>query len=94
MTSYPKSYLPDAEREEMRRSGLSENSIIIAESEAADLAGDDDVSWAWLRLAKIPADFLLTLKHDAGADYVRKLGLNLAPAEAIYGRDWLDNPVV
>ncbi|MDR0780662.1 MAG: hypothetical protein LBF16_08205 [Pseudomonadales bacterium] len=82
------------EREEMRHSGLSENSIYIAESEAADLADDDETAWAWFRLAKIPADFLLTLKHNGGADYVRSLGLNLAPAEAAYGPGWLDNPSI
>jgi hypothetical protein len=93
-TAYPKSYLSDAEREKMRRDGLSENSIIIAESEAADEADDEDVAEAWLRLADIPAHSLLTLKHSFGADYVRQLGYKLAPAEAAYGRDWLDNPSV
>jgi hypothetical protein len=93
-TTYPKSYMTDAERDELRRSGLSQNSIYSAESQAADDADDEETAEAWLRLAVLPAHVLLTLKHSFGADYVRDLGYKLAPAEAAYGADWLDNPSV
>jgi len=93
-TAYPKSYLTDAEREELRRDGISQNSIYLEESRAADDAGDDETAEAWLRFADIPAHFLLTLKHSFGADYVRDLGYKLAPAEAAYGPGWLDDPAI
>jgi hypothetical protein len=90
--SYPKSYLTEAQRDELHRSSLSQNSIYIAESEAADVAGDNATAWAWLRLATVPAHTLLSLKKSLGADYVRRLGLDLTPAEAAYGKQWLDDP--
>jgi len=93
-TAYPKSYLTDAERDELRRDGVSQNSIYLEESRAADYAGDDETAWAWLRFATLPAHSLLTLKHDGGAEYVRSLGLNLVPAETAYGPGWLDNPAI
>jgi hypothetical protein len=92
MTTYPKSYMTDAKRDELRKGGLSENFIKAVESNLASEAGDENASRAWLCLAEIPAHFLLTIKHCDGADYVRKLGFNLAPAEAAYGPGWLDDP--
>lgn len=92
MTTYPKSYMTDAKRDELRKEGLSQNAIYAAESQAALDAHDSETCWAWMRFTEIPAHFLLTLKHVDGADYVRKLGLNLAPAEAAYGPGWLDDP--
>lgn len=94
MTTYPKSYMTDAQRDELRREGLSENAIKGVESQTASEADDEEASWAWLRLAELPAYFLLALKHCDGADYVRELGLNLAPAEAAYGPGWLDDPSI
>jgi hypothetical protein len=86
--------MTDAEREELRRGGVSENSIYLEESRAADNAGDNDTAWEWLRFADIPAHSLLTLKHTFGAAWVRKRGLNLAPAESIYGSNWLENQTI
>ncbi|MDR0787125.1 MAG: hypothetical protein LBG44_04570 [Gemmatimonadota bacterium] len=89
--TFPKSYMTDAEREEMRQRGAAVNTIYLAESRRADEAGDDEASWAWLGFAEIPAHSLLFLKHSGGAEYVRSLGLNLAPAEEAYGPGWLDD---
>lgn len=91
-TTYPKSYLTEAQLEELRRSTLSQNMIYIVESEAADVAGDNDTAWAWLCFATIPAYTLMALKKSRGADYVRNLNLDLSPAEAAYGTNWLDEP--
>ena len=33
---------------------MSENAILMAESRAADHAGDEDAAWAWLALAELP----------------------------------------
>lgn len=84
----PKSYLSEAEK-----AGLTQNSIYIAESAAADRAGDEDAAWEWLKLADIPADALLSAKHRRGADWVRSTGLKLDSAERVYGKDWLDRNI-
>ncbi len=42
----PKSYMTDAEREELRAGGLDQDCIYTAESEAADRAGDDKAAWS------------------------------------------------
>jgi hypothetical protein len=82
----PKSYLTEADRE-----GLSSNEIYLAESQAADDAGDAETSWAWLRYADLPAYSLMTLKHILGADFVRTQGfLCMDAANRTYGENWLD----
>lgn len=93
-TTYPKikSYMTEAEREELRHSGVSENSLYAEESSRADEADDEETAEAWLRLTELPAHALLTIKHSFGADYLRSLNYNLAPAEAAYGPNWLDDP--
>ena len=84
----PKSYLNEA-----RKKNVSENTLYLAESAAADRAGDEETSWAWLRLAELPAHALLALKRVEGADYVRKMGLRTETAEKVYGKDWLDRNI-
>lgn len=84
----PKSYLNDEEKK-----GLSQNASYIAESQAADDAGDEETSWAWLRLAQLPATALLAAKRTNGADWIRKHGLRTETAEKAYGRDWLDRDI-
>jgi hypothetical protein len=83
-----KSYLS-----EERKRGMSENILYLAESAAADRAGDEVTSWAWLRLAELPAHALLALKHVEGADYIRQIGLRTETAEKAYGKDWLDRDI-
>jgi hypothetical protein len=82
----PKSYLSEAERQ-----GLTPNEICLAESQAADDAGDAETSWAWLRHADLPAYSLMSLKHILGADFVRAQGFScMDAANQAYGKDWLD----
>ncbi|WP_375696652.1 hypothetical protein [Bartonella sp. AP331QHHD] len=49
----PKSYMTDAEREELRASGLDLESIYLSGSEAADHAGDNKATWEWLAKFKV-----------------------------------------
>ncbi|WP_336294017.1 hypothetical protein [Bartonella sp. CB169] len=90
----PKSYMTDAEREELRAGGLSQNSIYLAESEAADQANDDEASWAWLAMAELPAHTLLGLKKRCGAQFIRDMGFPTKDADEAYGSDWLDRDVI
>jgi hypothetical protein len=93
-TPFPKSYMTDAERDELRRDGATDHLIYNLESAAADEAGDDDAATAWLCFIDLPDDCLLTLKHSFGADYLRRVGYKLTAAEKAYGADWLDNPAI
>ncbi len=83
-----KSYLKDEEK-----AGLDENCILLAESQAADEAGDVATAWAWLQLAELPAPALLAAKRTNGAEWIRRHGLRTETAEAAYGKDWLDRNI-
>ncbi|MBR4878076.1 MAG: hypothetical protein IKU14_10260 [Rhodocyclaceae bacterium] len=86
----PKSYLTDAEREQMRAEGVSENGILAAESGAAIDAGDEETSWAWMARSEMPAHALRFLKHRRGAEFIREKGFNTIRADREYGEGWLD----
>jgi len=85
----PKSYLSEEERQALlRESGM--NLVYIAESQEAGSAGDMDAAWAWMAMAELPAHSLMSLKKSEGAQFIREWGFNTAPADAVYGSDWLD----
>ncbi|WP_413208295.1 hypothetical protein [Rhodospirillum sp. A1_3_36] len=84
----PKSYLSEDDKV-----GMTQNCIYLAESQAADRAGDVHASWAWLAKAELPPHALLGAKHRNGADWIREKGLNTKPAEEAYGKDWLDRDI-
>ncbi|EJF82624.1 hypothetical protein [Bartonella rattimassiliensis] len=90
----PKSYMTDAEREELRAGGLSQDGIYTAESEAADHAGDDKAAWEWLAMTELPAHTLLFLKKRHGAQFIRDMGFSTKDADEEYGPDWLDKDVI
>ena len=65
MNTRPKSYMTDEDRARRRAGGMSENAILMAESRAADHAGDEDAAWAWLALAETPtAKELQAVRND------------------------------
>ncbi len=72
---------------------MDDNCILLAESQAADEAGDEEASWEWLALAELPAHALLAAKRSNGADWIRRHGLRTETAEAVYGKDWLDRNI-
>ncbi|MDP1698359.1 MAG: hypothetical protein Q8L45_11350 [Xanthomonadaceae bacterium] len=90
MREHPKSYLTDAERNELRNGGLSQNGIYLAESQAAGRAGDEETAWDWMRVANLSAQTLMGLKMRAGGQFIRDMGLRTAQADAAYGAGWLD----
>lgn len=90
MDTRPKSYMTDEDRARRRAGGMSENAILMAESRAADHAGDEEAAWAWLALAELPAHSLAFLKDQQGAAFIRARGFQTAQADAAYGPGWLD----
>jgi hypothetical protein len=86
----PKSYMTDTERDKLRSEGLSENGILLAESHAANSAGDGETAWNWLALAELPAHTLMSIKTWNGSQFLRDKGFRTAIADATYGQGWLD----
>ncbi|MDR3055866.1 MAG: hypothetical protein LBU53_10800 [Zoogloeaceae bacterium] len=78
----PKSYLSDAER-----TGLSPENLYMRESIAAGRAGDEETSWAWLRLIEWSSTALRMLRATGGVDFVRAVGL-ADQAEKTLGKNW------
>ncbi|MDR0634559.1 MAG: hypothetical protein LBF91_06225 [Azoarcus sp.] len=81
----PRSYMTEAQRQ-----GLSQNGVYLAESQAAEKAGDEEAAWKWLSHAHLPAHSLMSLKKNLGADFIRTKGLKTDSADAQYGLGWLD----
>ncbi|UTO27844.1 hypothetical protein [Bartonella harrusi] len=90
----PKSYMTDAEREELLAARVSQNVIYLAESEASAKAKDKEATWGWLALVEFPAHALLSLKQRRGAQFIRDMGFSTKKADAEYGPDWLDRDAV
>lgn len=90
MSTEPKSYMTDEERDRQRAGGMSENGILLSESKAAGDAGDEDAAWAWLALAELPVHSLAFLKGQYGAQFIRSHGFTTKSADAAYGQGWLD----
>ncbi|AQX31534.1 MULTISPECIES: hypothetical protein [Bartonella] len=90
----PKSYMTDAEREELRVGGLSQDAIYTVESEAADRANDGQTAWEWLAMTELPAHSLLCLRKWNGPQFIRDMGFSTKNADEEYGPDWLDKGVV
>ncbi|WP_273755823.1 MULTISPECIES: hypothetical protein [unclassified Bartonella] len=90
----PKSYMTDAEREELRAGGFDQDGIYTAESQAATKARDTKTAWEWLAMAELPAHTLLFLKSQNGAQFIRDMGFSTKNADEEYGPDWLDKGVM
>lgn len=71
----PKSYLKEEEKV-----GLDPNGILLAESAAADDAGDEKAAWEWLTLAELPAHSLSFLERSFGTEWMKKMGFKTARA--------------
>lgn len=85
----PKSYLPLEEREALLKEG-NMDALYIAESLKAGDEGDEETAWAWLAQGRMPAEVLLALKWNLGADFIRQQGLKTDLADEAYGQGWLD----
>jgi hypothetical protein len=68
----PRSYMPEEDK-----IGMTQNAIYLCESQAADDAGDDDASWAWLALAKMPESAKHALRIGCGEAFLKAKGFNL-----------------
>ncbi|GHU38815.1 hypothetical protein AGMMS50256_38360 [Betaproteobacteria bacterium] len=68
----PRSYFP-----EEKKLGMSQNAIYLCESGAADTAGDEEASWAWLALAEHTEQAKSTLKRMCGDEFLKSKGFQI-----------------
>jgi hypothetical protein len=68
----PRSYFP-----EEKKLGLTQNAIYLCESSAADTAGDEEASWAWLALAKHTEAAKSILKSMCGDEFLKSKGFDI-----------------
>ncbi|GHU05414.1 hypothetical protein FACS1894158_08140 [Betaproteobacteria bacterium] len=68
----PRSYMSEEDK-----IGLSQNAIYACESTAADVAGDEEASWAWLALAELPEISKSILKDMCPAEFLKSKGFNI-----------------
>ncbi|MDR0673727.1 MAG: hypothetical protein LBF93_08760 [Zoogloeaceae bacterium] len=69
----PRSYMTDEEKAGMP----SQNAVYVCESVAADKAGDDDASWAWLALCEMPESAKQALLTGCGREFLETKGIHL-----------------
>ncbi|GHU32497.1 hypothetical protein AGMMS50256_22680 [Betaproteobacteria bacterium] len=70
--SLPRSYMP-----EEKKAGLTQNAIYACESFAAHKAGDEETSWAWLALAKLPESAKDILKIGCSEEFLKAKGFKI-----------------
>ncbi|GHT81794.1 hypothetical protein AGMMS49960_05250 [Betaproteobacteria bacterium] len=68
----PKSYMPEEDK-----IGMSQNAIYLCESVEAKEAGDEEASWAWMAMAKIPEGTKKALVKICGAEFLTARGFDL-----------------
>ncbi|MDR1350871.1 MAG: hypothetical protein LBJ59_08895 [Zoogloeaceae bacterium] len=68
----PRSYMPEEDKV-----GMTQNAIYLCESADAKKAGDEEASWAWLALAKLPESASYILKEMCGEEFLKAKGFNI-----------------
>ncbi|MDR3054908.1 MAG: hypothetical protein LBU53_05835 [Zoogloeaceae bacterium] len=68
----PRSYMPEEDKV-----GMSQNAIYLCESADAKEAGDEEASWAWLALAKLPESASYILKEVCGDEFLKSKGFRI-----------------
>ena len=67
-----RSYMPEEDKV-----GMSQNAIYLCESADAKEAGDEEASWAWLALAKLPESASYILKEVCGDEFLKSKGFRI-----------------
>ena len=76
-TTTPKHPLPRGYMSEEDKAGMTQNAIYACESQAADDAGDEEASWAWLALATLPESAKHALRTGCSQEFLKAKGFNL-----------------
>jgi hypothetical protein len=62
---------------EEHKIGMSQNAIYLCESADAGAAGDEEASWAWLALAKLPDSASSFLKEVCDEEFLKAKGFDI-----------------
>ncbi len=84
-----KSYLTDKQRS-VYRLPKEQELLYLKESVAATIAGDSETSWAWLSHVTPTLSSLVSLKFNAGAQFIRDKNLITTPADEAFGEGWME----
>jgi hypothetical protein len=68
----PRSYYPDE-----KKLGMTQKAIYLCESGAAERAGDEEASWAWLALADLPERAMSILKLTCDDEFLKSKGFKI-----------------
>lgn len=71
-----------------------EAAAIFAEAHKCMERGDLDGYDKWAMKIPLPPNMALRMRDEKGKDALLAEGWNLADAEIVYGKDWLDNYMV
>lgn len=72
---------------------LTPNGQLLHRVGEAMRMGDEQAAWELRKQVIYPAEALLAVKRNMGADWIREQGFRTETAEAKYGKDWLDREI-
>ncbi len=71
-----------------------ESNAILDEAGKRFEAGDEDGYFEMIRKLPLPPNMALLMRDQKGKETLVAEGWNLADAEIVYGKDWLDSYMV
>lgn len=72
---------------------LSPNGKLLYLVGEAERRGDEETVRELQKQIVYPAEALLAVKRNMGANWIRQRGFRTETAEAKYGKDWLDREI-
>jgi hypothetical protein len=57
--------------------GMTQKAVCLCESTQADLAGDEEASWAWLALAGLSERAMSTLRSGCDDEFLKSKGFRI-----------------
>lgn len=89
-------YTPTYDYSECNNWSMSreEAAAIFVEANDCMERGDEDGYYAVIMKLPVPPNMALQMRDEMGKEKLLAAGYNLADAEIVYGKDWLDNYMV
>lgn len=86
-------YIPDYDYSQCDQWSMSkeEAAKIFAEANKCMDQDDEDGYYKWISKIPLPPNMALRLRDELGKEKLLASDYNLADAEIVYGKDWIDN---
>lgn len=86
-------YIPDYDYTQCHQWSMAkeESAKIFLEASKCLEKGDEDGYDEWINKLPLPPNMALRLRDEMGKEELLATGFNLADAEIVYGKDWIDN---